>query len=101
MVRLLGVPARPELPAGRTGIIALLAVRAQRVGDACGVRLLSPRPLIWINGIGGHLARNHALGEIGAVALQALQRVGGFGAVLPLQADIISLILDTLGLAAR
>jgi hypothetical protein len=57
--------------------------------------------LIQINGIGRHLARDHALGEIGTVALQALQRVGGVGAVLPFQAAIISLILDTLGLAAR
>jgi len=29
--------------------------------------------LIQINGIGGHLARDHALGEIGAVALQAFE----------------------------
>jgi hypothetical protein len=27
--------------------------------------------LIWINGIGRHLARDHALGEIGTVALRA------------------------------
>jgi hypothetical protein len=29
-----------------------------RGSDARGVRLLSPRPLTWINGIGGHLARD-------------------------------------------
>jgi hypothetical protein len=33
------------------------------VGDARGVRLLWRRPLIYINGIGGHLARDYALGE--------------------------------------
>jgi hypothetical protein len=37
--------------------------------------------LIWINGIGGHLARDHALGEIGTVALQALQRRWGWVAL--------------------
>jgi len=35
--------------------------------------------LIQINGIGGHLARDHALGEIGTVALQALSPVSPLG----------------------
>jgi hypothetical protein len=32
--------------------------------------------LIQINGIGGHLARDHALGEIRAVALQGFSPLG-------------------------
>ena len=50
-----GAPARRhgyQRMIGRTGTIALSLRGVQaRVGDARGVRLLSPWPLIWINGM--------------------------------------------------
>ena len=45
----------------------------QRWATLAGCACLPRRPLIQINGIGGHLARDHALGEIGTVALQAFE----------------------------
>ena len=54
------------------------------------MRLSAAAALIWINAIGGHLARDLALGEIGPVALQALERIGGVGAAIALKGDIIT-----------
>jgi hypothetical protein len=76
-----GPPGVFRVHAGRTGTIARLVAGVQaKVDDGRGLRSSAAATFdLEINGIGGHLVRDHALGEIGTVALQALQRRWGWG----------------------